>query len=87
MFKGRCSGCVLGETAVTQLMQLEPSPARRPCTVPEVGMTDVYYGDLERMDYDVVQHINEVCEKNIVSMLMKAQCNYHLALSCGLCWL
>jgi len=44
---------------------------RRPCTVPEVGMTDVYHGDLGRIDPEDVKHINEVCEKNIVRMLMK----------------
>ncbi|CAE7205119.1 ddaC [Symbiodinium natans] len=44
---------------------------RRPCTVPEVGMTDVYSGDLSTIPYDDVRHINEVCERNIVSMSMK----------------
>jgi len=44
---------------------------RRPCTVPEVGMTDVYRGDLSKIDPKDVQHINEVCEKNIVSMMMR----------------
>jgi len=44
---------------------------RRPCTVPEVGMTDVYSGDLSKIDPKDVQHINEVCEKNIVSMMMR----------------
>merc|ERR550532_990353 len=44
---------------------------RRPCTVPEVGMTDVYRGDLSKIDPKDIQHINEVCEKNIVSMMMR----------------
>jgi len=44
---------------------------RRECTVPEVGMTDVYRGDLEHIAYDDVRHINEVCERNIVEMKMK----------------
>jgi len=44
---------------------------RRPCTVPEVGMTDVYSGDLSTIPYDDVRHINEVCERNIVTMPMK----------------
>lgn len=44
---------------------------RRPCTVPEVGMTDVYRGDLSTIDYEDVQHINEVCERNIVRMMME----------------
>merc|ERR550532_3069898 len=44
---------------------------RRPCTVPEVGMTDVYHGDLGKIAPADVRHINEVCEKNIVDMMMK----------------
>lgn len=44
---------------------------RRPCTVPEVGMTDVYHGDLGRISPDDVRHVNEVCEKNIVPIMMK----------------
>ena len=44
---------------------------RRPCTVPEVGMTDVYSGDLSTIPYDDVRHINEVCERNLVTMPMK----------------
>merc|ERR550532_1768414 len=44
---------------------------RRPCTVPEVGMTDVYRGDLSKIDPKDIQHINEVCEKSIVSMMMR----------------
>jgi len=44
---------------------------RRPCTVPEVGMTDVYHGDLGRISPEDVRHINEVCEKNIKSLMMK----------------
>jgi len=44
---------------------------RRPCTVPEVGMTDVYYGDLSRIPPEDVEHINTVCEKNIVEIMMQ----------------
>jgi len=44
---------------------------RRPCTVPEVGMTDVYHGDLGRISPEDVKHVNEVCEKNTVSLMMK----------------
>jgi len=44
---------------------------RRPCTVPEVGMTDVYRGDLERISPGDVRHINEVCERNISRLMMK----------------
>ncbi|CAJ1339612.1 unnamed protein product [Effrenium voratum] len=44
---------------------------RRPCTVPEVGMTDVYSGDLSTLPYDDVRHINEVCERNIERLLMQ----------------
>jgi len=44
---------------------------RRPCTVPEVGMTDVYHGDLGRISPEDVRHVNEVCEKNIVPIMMK----------------
>lgn len=43
---------------------------RRPCTVPEVGMTDVYYGDLGRIPPEDVDHINEVMERNIVPIMM-----------------
>jgi len=44
---------------------------RRPCTVPEVGMTDVYYGDLSGIDPEDVDHINKVSERNTVSIAMK----------------
>jgi len=44
---------------------------RRPCTVPEVGMTDVYKGDLSPIDYNDVAHINTVCERNIKRILMQ----------------
>eukprot|EP00401_Gymnodinium_catenatum_P039478 CAMPEP_0117574172 /NCGR_PEP_ID=MMETSP0784-20121206/61414_1 /TAXON_ID=39447 /ORGANISM="" /LENGTH=422 /DNA_ID=CAMNT_0005372923 /DNA_START=33 /DNA_END=1297 /DNA_ORIENTATION=+ len=44
---------------------------RRPCTVPEVGMTDVFYGDLSRIPPEDVDHINEVCERNIKLLKMK----------------
>jgi len=45
---------------------------RRPCKVPEVGMTDVYYGNLDVIPGEVLSKINEVCEKNIVKVPMKA---------------
>lgn len=44
---------------------------RRPCTVPEVGMTDVYFGDLSRIPPEDVEHINAVCERNIVPIMME----------------
>jgi hypothetical protein len=44
---------------------------RRNCTVPEVGMTDVYHGDLGKISPEDVRHINEACEKNIVETMMK----------------
>jgi hypothetical protein len=44
---------------------------RRPCTVPEVGMTDVFFGDLSRIPPEDCDHINEVCEKNIHLLEMK----------------
>uniref|UniRef100_A0A7S4ST99 TauD/TfdA-like domain-containing protein n=1 Tax=Alexandrium monilatum TaxID=311494 RepID=A0A7S4ST99_9DINO len=44
---------------------------RRPCTVPEVGMTDVYHGDLGRISPEDVRHVNDVCEKNIVPIMME----------------
>jgi len=44
---------------------------RRPCTVPEVGMTEVYYGDLEKIPAEDLDHINEVSNKHIVNMAMK----------------
>jgi len=43
---------------------------RRPCAVPEVGMTDIYYGDLSLIPGEVLSHVNEVCEKNIVRVPM-----------------
>jgi len=45
---------------------------RRPCSVPEVGMTDVFYGDLDIIPGDVLQKVNEACEKNIVRVPMQA---------------
>ena len=44
---------------------------RRPCSVPEVGMTDVYFGDLELIPGEMLNHVNEVCEKNIVRVPMQ----------------
>mmetsp|Transcript_6112 Transcript_6112/g.15040 ORF Transcript_6112/g.15040 Transcript_6112/m.15040 type:complete len:393 (-) Transcript_6112:382-1560(-) len=45
---------------------------RRPCTVPEVGMTDVYLGDLSHLEPADLDHINEVSERNIESCAMQA---------------
>mmetsp|Transcript_17609 Transcript_17609/g.39633 ORF Transcript_17609/g.39633 Transcript_17609/m.39633 type:complete len:463 (+) Transcript_17609:66-1454(+) len=44
---------------------------RRPCTVPEVGMTDVYYGDLSKIPPEDVLAINAACEKNIIPIMMQ----------------
>jgi len=44
---------------------------RRPCRVPEVGMTDVYFGDLSIIPGDMLAHVNEVCERNIVRVPMQ----------------
>merc|ERR1719198_1784780 len=45
---------------------------RRPCSVPEVGMTDVYFGDLEIIPGELLEQVREACEKNIVSVPMQA---------------
>lgn len=44
---------------------------RRPCSVPEVGMTDVYFGDLSIIPGDILNHVKEVCERNIVRVPME----------------
>jgi len=44
---------------------------RRPCTVPEVGMTEVYHGDLSPISSDDLDHINEISEKNIRTIPMQ----------------
>lgn len=44
---------------------------RRPCTIPEVGMTDVYHGDLGKISPADVEHINKVCEECIVPIMME----------------
>merc|ERR1719198_1270698 len=44
---------------------------RRPCGVPEVGMTDVYYGDLSVIPGEHLQKMNEACEKHIVTVPME----------------
>jgi len=44
---------------------------RRPCSVPEVGMTDVYFGDLSIIPGEMLNEINRVCEKNIVRVPMQ----------------
>mmetsp|Transcript_34094 Transcript_34094/g.109400 ORF Transcript_34094/g.109400 Transcript_34094/m.109400 type:complete len:423 (+) Transcript_34094:122-1390(+) len=43
----------------------------RPCNVPEVGMTEVYYGDLSPIPHDVLDHVNAVSEKNIKHIPMQ----------------
>eukprot|EP00285_Hemiselmis_virescens_P013717 CAMPEP_0173394518 /NCGR_PEP_ID=MMETSP1356-20130122/27900_1 /TAXON_ID=77927 ORGANISM="Hemiselmis virescens, Strain PCC157" /NCGR_SAMPLE_ID=MMETSP1356 /ASSEMBLY_ACC=CAM_ASM_000847 /LENGTH=429 /DNA_ID=CAMNT_0014352919 /DNA_START=1 /DNA_END=1290 /DNA_ORIENTATION=+ len=43
----------------------------RPCTVPEVGMTEVYYGDLSHIAPADLDHINEVSNKHIVDFKME----------------
>merc|ERR1712232_1474041 len=45
---------------------------RRPCAVPEVGMTDIYFGDLSLIPGEMLNHVNKVCEDNIVHVPMKA---------------
>ena len=45
---------------------------RRPCSVPEVGMTDVYYGDLEIIEGELLEAVREACESNIVKVPMQA---------------
>merc|ERR1719183_3363046 len=45
---------------------------RRPCAVPEVGMTDIYFGDLSLIPGEMLSHVNEVCEKTIVRVPMQA---------------
>jgi len=45
---------------------------RRPCSVPEVGMTDVFYGDLNLIEGEILQQVNEACEKNIVRVPMQS---------------
>ena len=44
---------------------------RRPCSVPEVGMTDVYYGDLSLIGAETLEHINEVSNKHIQNLAME----------------
>ena len=43
----------------------------RPCTVPEVGMTEVFYGDLSPIPFEDLDHINEVSQKNIQDIPMQ----------------
>lgn len=43
----------------------------RPCTVPEVGMTDVYYGDLSPIPAADLEHIDQVSRKHITSIKMQ----------------
>lgn len=43
----------------------------RPCTVPEVGMTDVFFGGLEDIPQEDLDHIDEVSRKHIVSVKME----------------
>merc|ERR1719424_1841177 len=44
---------------------------RRPCSVPEVGMTEVYHGDLLPIASADLDHINEVSQKNIARIPMQ----------------
>jgi hypothetical protein len=44
---------------------------RRRCSVPEVGMTDVFFGDLSIIPGEIVNKVNEACEKNIVRVPMQ----------------
>lgn len=44
---------------------------RRPCTVPEVGMTEVYYGDLSQISGEDLEHIDDVSRKHIVDFKMQ----------------
>ncbi|KAJ1468237.1 hypothetical protein T484DRAFT_1661645 [Baffinella frigidus] len=43
---------------------------RRPCSVPEVGMTDVYFGDLSKIPGEMLDHINEVSNTHIQNLAM-----------------
>jgi len=43
---------------------------RRPCSVPEVGMTDVYFSDLSILPGELLNKVNEACERNIVRVPM-----------------
>ncbi|KAJ8600196.1 hypothetical protein CTAYLR_001985 [Chrysophaeum taylorii] len=44
---------------------------RRPCNVPEVGMTEVFFGDLSPIPADDLDHINKVSEANIAHIPMQ----------------
>jgi len=44
---------------------------RRPCAIPEVGMTDVYYGDLTKIPPEDVEKINKACEESIKEIMME----------------
>jgi len=43
----------------------------RPCTVPEVGMTEVYWGDLTKIEQEVLDHVNAVSEASITRVPMQ----------------
>ncbi|MAD25627.1 MAG: hypothetical protein CMO44_15820 [Verrucomicrobiales bacterium] len=43
----------------------------RPCTIPEVGMTEAYYGDMTRIDDSDLLEIDRASRENIVSILMQ----------------
>jgi alpha-ketoglutarate-dependent taurine dioxygenase len=45
---------------------------RRCCAVPEVGMTDVFFGDLSIIPGELLAKVNDACEKNIVRVPMEA---------------
>ena len=44
---------------------------RRPCSVPEVGMTDVFFGNLDIIPGELLAKVNEACEKNIIKVPMQ----------------
>jgi hypothetical protein len=45
---------------------------KRPCNVPEVGMTEVYYGDLSHIPAADLDHIDDISRKHIVSLKMES---------------
>merc|ERR1719486_1587147 len=44
---------------------------RRPCGVPEVGMTDVFFGDLGSLNAEECEEIKRVSEKHITALPME----------------
>jgi len=49
---------------------------RRPCDVPEVAMTETYYGDMSEIPVADIEHINEVTERCIQRIKMEV-CSTH----------